>query len=147
VEDCLNERNAMKRTVFSFFTLFLMSCTQHNALDLANHFYGRVIDEDGSGIFSANIEVIAIESAGHESIQDYIGRVYYSDENGEFSLNLPGGVEWETYPFSSKKRYTKYIASATVRVSKETFKDTVVMFENINYEESRIGIDIVLEKE
>ena len=124
-----------------------MSCTQHNALDLANHFYGRVIDEDGSGIFSANIEVIDIESVGHESIQEYIGRVCISDENGEFTLNLPGGVEWDESVFSGSKKYTKYIASATARVSKETFKDTVVLFKNANYEESRIGLDIVLEKE
>jgi len=137
----------MIRTVISFLALWLSGCTQHVAIDLASHFYGRVIDSGGSGIVDARIEVIDIESAGHESIQDYFGRVCFSETNGEFTLVLPGGVEWDESAFSGNKEYTKYIASATVRVSKPAFDDTVVIFKNANYEESSIGIDIVLEKE
>jgi hypothetical protein len=136
----------MIRIILSFLLLALLNCTQHIAIDLGVHFCGKISDKDNSSIDSAKIEVIDIKDVGHESIGDFIGRIYYSDDNGSFRLILPGGVEWDEHTFSGNKKYTKYIVSATIKVSKVSFKDTAVTFHNTNYEESKIDMDIVLEK-
>jgi hypothetical protein len=137
----------MIRTIFSLLLLVLLSCTHHIALDLGVRFCGDIRDKENAGIDSVKIEVLDIKGKGHESIDDFIGRIYYSDMNGSFCLNLPGGVEWDEKTFSENKEYTKYISSATIKVSKELFKDTVVTFQNTNYEESKLNIEIILQKQ
>lgn len=130
--------------VFLFLFNFL-SCTHHISIDQGVNFSGNVIDQHNNKIDSAKIEVIDIKGAGHESINSYIGRIYYSDENGNFRLVLPGGVEWDENSISNEKTYTKYIKSATIKISKVSFKDTIATFENTNYEKSSIYLSIVLE--
>lgn len=133
-------------TILAFLLLILSNCTKHYAIDLAVRFCGTMKDNNNNRIDSAKVDVVAIESAGHESINDFIGKVYYTDATGNFCLNLPGGVEWDEKTFSGSKEYTKYISSATIKVSKELFKDTVVTFNNTDFEESRIVMDIILQK-
>jgi hypothetical protein len=137
----------MIKTISPFILVILLSCTQHIAIDLGVRFCGDISDKDNSSIDSAKIEVLDIKGTGHKSIGDFIGRVYYSDTNGSFCLNLPGGVEWDEKIFSKNKEYTKYISSATIKVSKEPYRDTVVTIQNTNYEESRLDIKIVLQKQ
>ena len=55
-----------------------------------------------------------------------------------------GGVEWDEHSISNEKTYTKYIKSATIKISKVLFEDTIVTFENTNYEKSSIDLNIVL---
>ena len=137
----------MIRTISFLLLLVLLGCTQHIAIDLGVSFCGNISDKAHSSIDSAKIEVLDIKGIGHKSIEDFIGRIYYSDTNGSFCLNLPSGVEWDEKTFSENKEYTKYISSATVKVSKESFKDTVVTFQNTNYEESRLNMEIILQKQ
>jgi hypothetical protein len=126
--------------------LIVLNCTSHFSIDLTVVFCGR-IECDDNGIDSAQIEVTDIKAFGHKSAGDFIGRIYYSDANGDFYLDMPGGVEWDENAFSNKKDYTKYISSATIKVSKESFKDTVVIFQNTDYESSNLNMDIVLKKQ
>ena len=135
------------KLILSFLLLILLNCTHHLAIDLAVSFCGNISDKNNSSIDSVKIDVLDIKGAGHKSIEDFIGRIYYSDANGSFCLNLPGGVEWDEKTFSENKEYTKYISSATVKLSKESFKDTVITFQNTNFEESRLDIEIVLQKQ
>lgn len=135
----------IKIFIVFLFLFNLLSCTQHIAIDLGVNFSGNVIDQHNNKIDSAKIEVTDIKGAGHGSMNSFIGRMYYSDENGDFRLILPGGVEWDEHSFSNEKTYTKYIKSATIKISKVSFKDTIVTFENTNYENSRIDLSIVLE--
>ncbi|MBN1308981.1 MAG: hypothetical protein JXA18_13745 [Chitinispirillaceae bacterium] len=136
----------IKIIYFKYLILLLpIHCTEHIASDLHPIFCGRIIDNKNNSIESAKIEVVTIEDVGHESTNSFIGRSYYSDNNGEFCLDLPGGVEWNENDVLGWKKFTKYIKSVTIQVSKASFKDTVVTFQNANYEESRIYIDIVLE--
>lgn len=124
--------------------LVLLNCTTKVSIDLAPSFFGKILDENNNGINSAKAEVINIEAVGHESINDFVERIYYSDENGNYFLTLPGGVEWEEKNISGKKEYTKYIESVTIKVSKISFRDTVVTLDNTNYEKSYVEKDVVL---
>jgi len=126
--------------------LVLTSCTTRVSLDLAPLFFGKILDENSRAVDSAEVEVIDINAVGHDSIHSFIGRVYYSDKDGKYLLNLPGGVEWEENNISGKKEYTKYIESVTIKVSKIPFKDTVVTLYNPNYEESYVERDIFLKR-
>ena len=137
----------MIRIILSFLLVLLLNCTQHIAIDLSVRFCGNITAKDNKSIDNARIEVLAIEGAGQKSIEDFIGRIYYSDANGIFCLDLPGGVEWDEKKFSGSKEYTKYISSATIKISKDLFKDTVVTFANTNYEESSLNMEIALQKQ
>lgn len=134
-----------KRIILILFLLNMFNCRHHHALDCGVGFCGNVVDQHDNSIDSAKIEVTNIKGVGHSSIDDFIGRIYYSDENGGFCLDLPGGVEWDENSVSGEKTYTKYIESATIKISKVLFEDTVVTFKNKDYENSYINIDIVLE--
>lgn len=138
--------------MIKYFILFLLlfnilSCTQHIAIDKGVHFSGNLIDQHNNSIDSAKIEVTDINGPGHGSMSDFIGRIYYSDENGGFLLILPGGVEWDEHSLSNEKTYTKYIKSASIKISKASFKDTFVNIENTNYENSNENMSIVLERD
>ena len=80
------------RKIFIVFLFFfnLLSCTQHIASDLGVNFSGKVIDQHNNNIDSAKIEVTDIKGAGHGSMNNYIGRIYYTDENGDFRLFFRG---------------------------------------------------------
>ncbi len=129
--------------VYLVFLAFL-NCTTHVALDLAPYFFGKIYDENGNIIDSAIVEVIDIDATGHESIEDFVGKICYSDEYGEYLLNLPGGVEFEKKIISGKKKYTKYVENVKIKVSKTLFKDTLVILHNNDYEESCVEKDVIL---
>jgi hypothetical protein len=136
----------MSKIFILFLFLFnLLGCTQHHSIDLIVNFSVNVIDNNNKSIDSAKIEVTDIKCAGHGSMNSFIGKIYYSDKNGDFRLILPGGVEWDEHSLSDEKTYTKYIKSATIKISKALFRDTIVTFENTDYEKSRISLSIVLE--
>ena len=139
-----SDYHMIKYFILLLWVFNLLSCTQHISIDLAVLFSGNIIDQHNNSIDSAKIEVSDIKGAGHESINSFIGKIYYSNENGDFRLILPGGVEWDEHSISNKKIYTKYIKSATIKIAKETFKDTIITFENIHYENSSIDLSIVL---
>jgi hypothetical protein len=107
-------------------------------------FSGKILTEENKGIDSAKVEVIAIDDVGHQSINNYIGKIHYTDENGTYQLDLPCGVEWKSNILTGNKDYTKYVKSATIKVSKASFKDTVVVLQNTNYEKSWLVQDIYL---
>jgi hypothetical protein len=64
-----------------------------------------------------------------------------------FETFLPGGVEWDEDAFFDNKKYTKYVSSVTVKISKAAFRDTIVTSYNSDYEESNIYMEIVLQKQ
>ncbi len=137
----------MKKQFICFLFLVLLNCTTKVSIDLAPSFFGKILDENSKGIDSAKVEITNIKSVGHGSTNDFLERINYSDENGNYSLVLPGGVEWEEKNTSGKKEYTKYIESVTIKVSKISFKDTVVTLENSNYEDSYVEKNVVLKND
>lgn len=138
--------NRIPILLFLCLSILPINCTSTVSLDLSVLFYGKIIDEKNIGIDSAKIEVLNIEAKGHSSINTFIGRVYYSNKNGEYRLDLPGGVEWEENSISGKKEYIKYIENVTIKISKPTFKDTIVIGTNTDYEKSEIEKNVTLKK-
>ena len=131
----------------SFSFLLLLSCTNNIGIDISPDFSGKIQTFSNKSIDSAKVEIIAIDDIGHASIETFIGKIFFTDTTGYYRLVLPGGVEYEESNINGKKKYTRYIKSATIKVSKEQFRDTIVTLYNTNYEESHVEKNIVLTAE
>jgi hypothetical protein len=141
----------MKTSILLFVCLvsfLLLHCTGPTFVaGLLPNFSGKILNEENLCIDSAKVEVIDIDDVGHDSIDNYLGRIYYSDKDGSFRLSLPGGIEWKEYPLTDTKHYIKYVENVTIKVSKPQYKDTIVTFHNSNYEKSSEVKDIILKTE